>query len=151
MDKKVNSLLTFLKKQVTLFHFFTLLLFPLLIVRGDKLSLPVGAIMYITLLQATDVFHPLYRFSWEFFLFEAYVVIATLGISFLSIYLFVKPRTRIGDRLAIGSILALYPPFLWTVVCAIQYPKTMAFVLDVAFFLLSFITLYGLVSRLKEY
>lgn len=151
MDTKANNLATFLTKQATLFLFFTLLLFPFLIVSGDKLSLPVSVVLFICVFQAITIKTTLYHFSWEIFFVEAFGIIAVFGFFFLFIYLFIKPRTRIGDRLAIGAILTLYPPFLWAVISAIQHPKTVAFILDAIFFLLSIITLYGLVLRQKEY
>ena len=152
MDTKMENLLIFLKKQTTVFQFFTLILFPFLIVSGDKLSLPLSFVLYIYLFQVIGDFqNPPQHFSWEYLLVEAASIIAILGFFFLFIYLFIKPRTKVGDRFAIGSVLALYPPFVWTVVSAIQHPKTTASVLDAIFFLLSIITLYGLVSRVKDY
>lgn len=152
MDTKAESLRFFIKKEASVFQFFLLILFPFLIVSGDKLSLPLSVVLYIYFIQAIGDFqNPPQHFLWEYVLAEVVSIIAILGFFFLFIYLFIKPKTKIGDRFSIGSVLALYPPFVWTVVRAIQHPKTMAFVLDAIFLLLSIITLYGLASRVKDH
>lgn len=150
--KNLNPLhFTFLKEQVSIFQFFMILSFLFLIFSGHTLSLPMFFVLYAVVLQVVAAFTNDDNQTLGVFWHSAPGLLAALAVCFLFVYLFVRPRTKIGDYIAIGAVASLFLQFYWVVESAFRYPNTPAFVLASIFLLLSMATLYGLISRVKSY